>query len=114
MSFYNIIEPDFEDWVEETGLGDLAEDLGEVAFSALMALILLSWVKRIPRIHRESRRGYIDGVGHQAALRDIIPPYPLWVNNAQSTGKLFCLPDSCRIRNQSFIFFSALPLCIAM
>lgn len=43
MSFYNIIEPDFEDWVEETGLGDLAEYLGEVAFSALMALILLNW-----------------------------------------------------------------------
>ncbi|PTQ83024.1 putative ferric reductase [Nitrosospira multiformis] len=72
MILHNIVEPDFEDWVEETGLGDLAEDIGEVAFAALVALILLSWVKRIPRIHWEI-------------------PYPLWHFFHRFTGAFFAL-----------------------
>jgi len=53
MIVHNVLEPDFEGWVEETPLGDLAGDVGEVAFPALLALILLSWIKRIPYIHWE-------------------------------------------------------------
>jgi predicted ferric reductase len=48
MLIHNQVEPDFEHWVRETGIGEFAEDLGEVAFYGLITLILSSWFKRIP------------------------------------------------------------------
>jgi predicted ferric reductase len=48
MVVHEQIEPDFERWTRETGLGDFGGDLGEVAYYALIALILFSWIKRIP------------------------------------------------------------------
>jgi hypothetical protein len=48
MLAHDQFEPDFERWVRESGIGEFAKDLGEVALDGLIALILLSWFKRIP------------------------------------------------------------------
>lgn len=48
MVGHDLMEPDLEDWARETGLGELAEGLGEVAFYGFIGLILVSLVKRLP------------------------------------------------------------------
>lgn len=53
MVVHDLIEPDFENRVRETSLGEFAGSLGEVAFYPLVVLILLSWVKRIPLLEWE-------------------------------------------------------------
>src|SRR5690606_18247369 len=48
MLGHNTIEPELEDVVRETRLGDIAADVGEFAFNGFIGLILLSWFKRVP------------------------------------------------------------------
>lgn len=72
MLAHNLIEPDFERWVRESKSGEFAEELGEVALNGLVALILLSWIKRIPVLGWEI-------------------PYQLWWFTHRLTGALFAL-----------------------
>jgi predicted ferric reductase len=72
MVVHEQIEPDFERWARETGLGDFGGDLGEVAYYALIALILFSWMKRIPLIGWEV-------------------PYHLWWSTHKLMGAFFAL-----------------------
>lgn len=48
MVGHNLNEVDLEGRVRETGLGELAEQLGEIAFYSFIGLILLSWFKYFP------------------------------------------------------------------
>ncbi len=48
MIGHNTFEPELENVVRETRLGEFASDVGEVAFNGLIGLILISWIKRIP------------------------------------------------------------------
>ena len=48
MIGHNTFEPELENVVRETRLGEFASDIGEVAFNGLIGLILISWIKRIP------------------------------------------------------------------
>jgi len=72
MLAHNLLEPDFERWVRESRSGEFAEELGEVALNGLVALILLSWFKRIPVLGWEI-------------------PYQLWWFTHRLTGALFAL-----------------------
>ena len=72
MLVHNQLEPDFERWVRESGIGDFAKDLGEVALDGLIALILLSWIKRIPLLGWEI-------------------PYQIWWFTHRLTGAFFAL-----------------------
>lgn len=72
MILHNVIEPDFERSVRETGLGDLAEDAGEFAFNGLLALIAISWFRRLPFIPLEI-------------------PYQLWRFSHRFMGVLFSI-----------------------
>lgn len=53
MILHDLIEPDFDRAVRETGLGEIASDAGEIAFNALLALIAISWLRRLPFIRLE-------------------------------------------------------------
>ncbi|KAA0889354.1 ferric reductase-like transmembrane domain-containing protein [Pusillimonas sp. ANT_WB101] len=72
MLVHNQFDPDFEHWVQESGIGDFAKDLGEVALYGLITLILLSWIKRLPVIGWEI-------------------PYQLWWFTHRLTGAFFAL-----------------------
>ena len=72
MIAHEQLEPHFKRWVRETAIGEFGGGLGEVAYYALVALILLSWVKRIPLIEWEI-------------------PYHLWWFTHRLTGALFAL-----------------------
>ena len=72
MLAHNQFEPDFEDWVRESGIGEFAKDLGEFAFYGLITLILLSWIKRIPVLGWEI-------------------PYQFWWFTHRLTGAFFAL-----------------------
>jgi predicted ferric reductase len=48
MILHQQIEPDFERLVRETSLGELGEEAGELAFNALLALVAVSWFRRLP------------------------------------------------------------------
>jgi predicted ferric reductase len=48
MALHDMIQPDFDHAVRETSLGKAASDAGELAFNALLALIALSWFRRLP------------------------------------------------------------------
>lgn len=48
MILHDLIQPDFDHAVRETGLGKTASDVGELAFNALLALIALIWFRRLP------------------------------------------------------------------
>lgn len=70
MIGHNTIEPEFGDLVRETRLGELAEDVAEIALNGFIGLILLSWFKRIPFTRLEL-------------------PWPLWRFTHRFTGLLF-------------------------
>ncbi len=72
MILHQQVEPDFERTVRETGLGELAEEAGEVAFNALLALIAISWFRRLPLIGLEI-------------------PYQLWRFSHRFMGVLFAI-----------------------
>jgi len=72
MILHDLIEPDFERTVRETGLGELASDAGEFAFNALLALIAISWFRRLPFIRLEI-------------------PYQLWRFSHRFMGVLFAV-----------------------
>jgi predicted ferric reductase len=72
MILHDLIEPDFERTVRETGLGELASDAGEFAFNALLALIAISWFRRLPFIRLEI-------------------PYQLWRLSHRFMGVLFAI-----------------------
>jgi predicted ferric reductase len=72
MIVHEQLEPHFRRWVRETAIGEFGGGLGEVAYYALIALILLSWVKHIPLIEWEI-------------------PYHLWWFTHRLTGVLFAL-----------------------
>lgn len=72
MLAHNQFDPDFDHWVRESGIGDFAKDLGEVALYGLVTLILFSWIKRIPVLHWEI-------------------PYQIWWFTHRLTGAFFAL-----------------------
>jgi predicted ferric reductase len=72
MVLHEQLEPDFERWTRETALGEVGEQLGEIGYYALIALILFSWIKRIPSINWEI-------------------PYHLWWFTHRLTGAFFTL-----------------------
>tara|TARA_R110000824_G_scaffold401738_1_gene614311 strand:+ start:3234 stop:4589 length:1356 start_codon:yes stop_codon:yes gene_type:complete len=53
MILHDQFEPDFDRTVQETNLGDFASDVGEFAFNAFLALIAISWFRRLPFIRLE-------------------------------------------------------------
>ena len=72
MIGHNIIKPDFEEFVHETDLGKFASDVGEIALNGFIALILTSWIKRIPFTRLEL-------------------PWPIWRFTHRFTGLLFAV-----------------------
>lgn len=72
MVLHDQFEPDIEDFVRETGLGELAEDVGEIAFYGFIGLIAISWIKRIPFTRIEL-------------------PWPLWRFTHRFMGLLFAI-----------------------
>ena len=72
MILHQQIEPDFERTVRETGLGELGEEAGELAFNALLALIAVSWFRRLPFIGLEI-------------------PYQIWRFSHRFMGALFAI-----------------------
>lgn len=72
MVLHDQFEPDIEDFVRETGLGELAEDVGEIAFYGFIGLIAISWIKRIP-------------------VTKIELPWPLWRFTHRFMGLLFAI-----------------------
>jgi predicted ferric reductase len=72
MILHQQIEPDFERTVRETGLGELAEGVGEFAFNALLVLIAVSWFRRLPFVPLEI-------------------PYQIWRFSHRFMGALFAL-----------------------
>jgi predicted ferric reductase len=72
MVLHEQAEPDVEDYARETLLGEIGASLGEVAYYPLIALVLLSWVKRIPLIDWEI-------------------PYHLWWFSHRLMGAFFAL-----------------------
>lgn len=72
MLVHNQFEPDFEHWVRESGVGEFAKDLGEVALYGLVTLILFSWIKRVPVLGWEI-------------------PYQFWWFTHRLTGTFFAL-----------------------
>jgi predicted ferric reductase len=72
MIGHNLAEPEIEHAVRETELGELAKDVGEIALNGFIALILLSWIKRIPFTRLEL-------------------PWPIWRFTHRFTGLLFAI-----------------------
>lgn len=72
MILHQQIEPDFERLVRETSLGELGEEAGELAFNALLALVVVSWFRRLPFIGLEI-------------------PYQLWRFSHRFMGALFAI-----------------------
>lgn len=72
MVVHDQLEPHFRRWTPETALGEFGEGLGEIAYYGLVALILLSWIKRVPILKW--------GI-----------PYHLWWFTHRLTGAFFAL-----------------------
>ncbi|AMY71329.1 oxidoreductase, flavocytochrome subunit [Frigidibacter mobilis] len=72
MILHSQIEPDFERVVRETDLGELASEVGELAFNALLALIAVSWFRRLPFVGLEI-------------------PYQIWRFSHRFMGLLFAV-----------------------
>lgn len=72
MILHDLLEPDIEDFVAETGLGEFAADVGEIAFYGFIALIAVSWLKRLPFTGLEL-------------------PWPLWRFSHRFMGLLFAI-----------------------
>jgi len=72
MIGHNTLEPDLEDVVRETRVGEFASDLGEVALNGFIGLLLISWIKRIPFTRLEL-------------------PWPIWRFSHRFTGLLFAV-----------------------
>ncbi|MEJ5895487.1 ferredoxin reductase family protein [Aquabacterium sp. G14] len=72
MIGHNTIEPELDNVVRETRLGDIAADVGEFALNGFIGLILLSWFKRVPFTRLEL-------------------PWPLWRFTHRFTGLLFAV-----------------------
>jgi len=72
MLLHNSFEPDFERAVRETATGKTAEEAGELAFNFLLALIALSWFRRLPFLRIEI-------------------PYQIWRLSHRLMGVLFAV-----------------------
>lgn len=72
MILHQQIEPDFDRVVRETSLGELGEEAGELAFNALLALVAVSWFRRLPFIGLEI-------------------PYQIWRFSHRFMGALFAI-----------------------
>lgn len=72
MILHQQIEPDFERSVRETSLGELGEEAGELAFNALLALVAVSWFRRLPFFGLEI-------------------PYQIWRFSHRFMGALFAI-----------------------
>lgn len=72
MIAHNTFEPELEDVVRETQLGEIASDVGELALNGFIGLILISWIKRIPFTRLEL-------------------PWPLWRFTHRFMGLLFAV-----------------------
>lgn len=72
MILHNSAEPDFDRNVRETGMGELASDMGELAFNAMLGLIAVSWFRRLPFIKLEI-------------------PYQIWRLSHRLMGALFAM-----------------------
>lgn len=72
MIGHNTVEPELENVVRETRLGEFASDVGEIALNGFIGLILISWVKRIPFTRIEL-------------------PWPIWRFTHRFTGVLFAV-----------------------
>jgi predicted ferric reductase len=72
MIGHNTLDPDLENAVRETRLGEFAADVGEIALNGFIALILISWIKRIPFTRLEL-------------------PWPVWRFTHRFTGVLFAV-----------------------
>ncbi|GAA0283779.1 ferredoxin reductase family protein [Rhodovulum strictum] len=48
MILHDLVEPEFGRRVRETGMGEIAGDAGELVFHALIALVAISWFRRLP------------------------------------------------------------------
>jgi predicted ferric reductase len=72
MILHDLLEPEVEDFVTETNLGEFAADIGEFAFYGFIALIAVSWIKRVPFINLEL-------------------PWPLWRFTHRFMGLLFAI-----------------------
>ena len=72
MIGHNTFEPELEDVVRETRLGEFASDVGEIALNGFIGLILISWLKRIPFTRLEL-------------------PWPLWRFTHRFMGLLFAV-----------------------
>jgi predicted ferric reductase len=72
MIAHNIAEPEVENFVRETSLGEFASDVGELALNGFIGLVLLSWIKRIPFTRLEL-------------------PWPIWRFTHRFTGLLFAI-----------------------
>lgn len=72
MIGHNTVEPEIEDFVGETSLGEFASDLGEFALNGFIGLILVSWFKLIPFTRLEL-------------------PWPIWRFTHRFTGLLFAI-----------------------
>lgn len=72
MLAHNTIEPQLEDVVRETRLGEFASDVGEIAFNGFIGLILISWLKRLPFTRLEL-------------------PWPIWRFTHRFMGLLFAV-----------------------
>lgn len=72
MILHDVIEPEFERTVRETDLGELASEAGELAFNVLLALIAVSWFRRLPFVRLEIS-------------------YPLWRFSHRFMGVLFAV-----------------------
>lgn len=72
MVLHDQIEPDIEDFLRETSLGELAKEGGEIAFYGFVGLIAISWIKRLPFTGLEL-------------------PWPLWRFTHRFMGLLFAI-----------------------
>jgi len=72
MVLHDQLEPEIEDFVAETNLGEFAAEVGKIAFYGFIALIAISWIKRVPFTNLEL-------------------PWPLWRFTHRFMGLLFAI-----------------------
>ena len=72
MLSHEWLEPDFDSSAQETEMGDLASEVGEIALNAFIVLVLISWLRRLP-------------------LLKIEVPYQIWRFSHRFMGVFFAL-----------------------
>ena len=72
MILHDMREPDFDRIVRESRLGDMAGEAGELVFNVLLALVAVSWFRRLPFVKLEI-------------------PYHLWRFSHRAMGALFAV-----------------------